>query len=948
MPPPLKLSLDWNRPLLPAVTERLLGYAAGSVIDLSSILVIVPTRQSGRRLRESLALAVRDAGKGLLPPEILTPDTLLRQTAAQAPTANDACMIAAWVDVLNAIDPLQFETLFPANTADSNRWQLGMAQRIMQLRDELGEEGLDLRTAAHRASEAALESERWRQLARLEGLYLDQLRHRNLIDPKEARQRCAEAFTPPEGIERICLVATPDPQALPLKALDQAAGLIPVEVWTYGDADLFDDWGRPLTELWGRRPLDLEGWACRLHARATPKAAVVELVSLASTTKPEAVLLASGDAELTPLLADELTRRQIPHYDPEGYSLQLGGIGRLCELLCQLSQEARTGAVRSLFQHPDLFAFIQATDSPGYLLKQLDQCFEARLCADLDTLIQFAEKPRLVGALKAIKQLQLEMQQAPTFSQGLSRALQTIFARLEIETGETTRPWREAAEALRQLIAEVDEAERAFPKLGHELARSLILQGLQKRKLYPDRPSGAHDLLGWLELLWNDAPHLALAGLNEGTVPESVMGDPFLPETLREAFGLRTNAQRFARDAYLLEALCRRRSEDRGFIDIWVPQQATDGSPLKPSRLLFLGPDATLLPRVRQLFSDSTPLPSKSDHSVPWRLQPPANLPLPERLSVSALKSYLNCPFRFFLQHIMKMRPIDTASREMSPAAFGTHLHAILAKLEGMPLRADSSTAELTAHLQGLAEAEMEGQFGTKLSFALRLQKEALLSRIQYFVTRQLEDIQLNGPMEVISTESKFSVEIAGLPVRGVIDRIDQRGDTRELIDYKTADNPTSPEKAHLAVVAKKDPPAHLPEAAFFEHNGKRYRWTDLQLPLYALSQMRDGQARPNLAYINLAKTQDKSEIARWTDFSQSHIDSALACAEAVIGQIKAGIFWPPNPDVHEAYDDFAPLFPDGIENGVNGQAFQNYPLRPPEQSDTEATQDPRNKNPIT
>ena len=44
-----------------------------------------------------------------------------------------------------------------------------------------------------------------------------------------------------------------------------------------------------------------------------------------------------------------------------------------------------------------------------------------------------------------------------------------------------------------------------------------------------------------------------------------------------------------------------------------------------------------------------------------------------------------------------------------------------------------------------------------------------------------------------------------------------------------------------------------------------------------------------------------------------------------VIEKIKAGIFWPPNQDVHEAYDDFAACFPDGIENSVDADAFMGY-----------------------
>ncbi|MGZ0655363.1 PD-(D/E)XK nuclease family protein [Coraliomargarita sp. W4R72] len=925
MPTITSHSLDWNQQLLPAVTERLLSFTEGSLLDLSHLLVIVPTRQSGRRLREALAVAIQDKGLGLLPPDIITPDTLLSRPLKNAPIANEASVTAAWVDVLSTIDPQHFEAIFPISPEQSAGWQFGMAQRIMQVRDELGEEGLGLYEAAQLAAESGNESERWRELARLEALYIDQLNLHQLADPKQARREAADQFTAPAGIERILLIATPDAQALPLKALDNAMESVPIEVWTYGDANYFDSWGRPLTEFWNQRALDFEGWNCQLKANPEPKVVVSEVAAMTANAKPESILIGLADSDLAPLLADELTRQNIPHYDPEGTPVHLGGIGRLTELLCQLSQEANIATVRTLLQHPDFFAYIKASDSQKHLLRKLDQCFEQHLCADLDALIHFTDDARLRGALKALKGLLFQIQQDKHFSHGLSAALKAIYADVEVDTGETSKPWRERAEAVRKLISEVATAEETFSKLNSTLARSLVLQGLSKAKVHPDRPRHAHDLLGWLELLWNDAPQLVLVGLNEGKVPESVVGDAFLPETQRETFGLRTNEQRFARDAYLMEALCRRRAGALGQVDIFAPQKGADGSPVKPSRLLFLGTPDTLLPRTRKLFAQAEENEPPTDYSIPWKLSPPAGLPMPERISVSALKSYLECPFRFFLRHIMRMRPIDVESREMSPAAFGTLLHAILAELKGLTLDSQTQASDLIAKLHAIADNEIEKQFGRQLSFALRLQKEAILARIQAFVERQIEDVQANGSIQILDTESKFSAQLEGLELRGIIDRIDQRGDRIELIDYKTADSPKTPEKAHLATVARKEPPAHLPEEAIFEHEGKRYRWIDLQLPLYVHSQLEPGKERPSVAYVNLAKTLEKSEIARWENFTQSHIDSALACAEAVIRQIKAGIFWPPNPDVREDYDDFAPLFPDGIENSVEPEAFKNY-----------------------
>jgi ATP-dependent helicase/nuclease subunit B len=190
-------TLDWNLPLLPAITQRLLDGANGDFIDLSSALVIVPTVQSGRRLREALALAVAQQGRGLFPPEIVTPDLLLGQAIKDQAIASEASATAAWVTVLGAIDCTHFDALFPIAPEQTTGWQIGMAQRLMQLRNELGEAGLDFTLAAQRSAEAGHEPERWRQLARLEGLYLDQLKTRELQDPKQGRRDAALTYTAP-------------------------------------------------------------------------------------------------------------------------------------------------------------------------------------------------------------------------------------------------------------------------------------------------------------------------------------------------------------------------------------------------------------------------------------------------------------------------------------------------------------------------------------------------------------------------------------------------------------------------------------------------------------------------------------------------------------------------------------------------------------------------------
>lgn len=929
-----RVSLDWNSPLLPAVTKRLLANVNSGIVDLSDTMVIVPTKQAGRRLLEALALAVSKQGRGLFPPEIITPDRLLANDIATDTLASEESSTAAWFSALSTIDFAHFKALFPIEPTTSTGWKMGIAQRLMQLRNELGEEGLDFTTAAERACEAGHEPERWRQLARLEGLTIDELKQRGLIDPKQARREAAYSYEAPSHIKTIILAATPDPQPLPLKAVERASTKISVEVWTYGPGEHFDDWGRPLTEVWQTRPLDFEAWGCHLQTLADPKATATSISQLIQTAEPESALLGIADPELNPVVTDELLVQDIASYDPEGRSVQDGAVGRLTELLCQLCNDQSTATIRSLLQHPDIEHWLDSHDAPSELLRKLDKLFEKHLAADLQSLIHFSGYDNeyyaeLHLALKAIVKLARELSSQSPFAESLANVLQTIYTNRKIESkGTVGIPWKEQAEAIQGILKACSETEHTFRNLPSDFSREAFRSNLKRTKVYPDRPRNAHDILGWLELLWNDAPHLILAGLNEGKVPESVIGDAFLPETLREALDLRTNAMRFARDAYLLEALCRRRANQAGRIDLLVPQTAADTTPLRPSRILFLGGAETLLPRTRQLFREIEQANTHLEYNLAWKLSPPSDLPIPEYISVSALKSYLQCPFRFFLRYILKMRTLDVKSRELTPAGFGTLFHDTLSHLRGQTIDSQTTEASLVKELHTVADNTMKHRYGKRLSFALRLQREALMARINAFCQHQIEDVKSNESIHIIETEEPFEFKVDGFTIRGTIDRIDQRGDRIELIDYKTADTPKTPQKAHLATVPKKGALEHLPEEAFFEHDGKNYYWTDLQLPLYLLSKKQSGKERPTAAYINLAKTVDKSGIARWDDLTDNHITSAEACTVAIIRKIKAGEFWPPNPDIRAEYDDFAPLFPDGIENSVDIETFKHYTFR--------------------
>ena len=70
---------------------------------------------------------------------------------------------------------------------------------------------------------------------------------------------------------------------------------------------------------------------------------------------------------------------------------------------------------------------------------------------------------------------------------------------------------------------------------------------LRDARIYPDNSAGDAVLSGWLELAWQSAPDVAVAGLNEGMAPDSITGDPWIPDSARATLDLKTKAKQIDR-----------------------------------------------------------------------------------------------------------------------------------------------------------------------------------------------------------------------------------------------------------------------------------------------------------------------------------------------------------------------------------------------------------------
>ena len=922
--------LDWNRPLIPQVRERLLSHIDGNQapIDLSQWILIVPTNQSGRHLLEALADNAITQSKGLLSPKIFTPVQFLENGMASFNRANEAHCTSAWIEVFKSCSISEINAIFPQITHLENSFILSSAQRFFKLKNEIGAEGMSIKKLAEKCQKMDIEAEKWQQMAQLESKYLRVLKEKKLIDPNYLKQLTAHNYPLDASVSKIIMIATPDPQTLALEALKRLNKKTNIEVWINGPDDgLFDDWGIPHAHAWQDRELALGDWNLEIKKIKHPLNLAPTLEKAINLQAIESVQIGLLDRSLVNDVNNYFKLGNQHFNNPEGCSLSQSAIGKFILSLLQLDDDLNVDHLRQLLLNPYFFKFEAPDLSLESLLLQIDQTMHNHLCYEISAFKIIAQKS------KKNKELLTVIEGLENLTQSLNannyvQILRDYLSKVIDNTGiiELDAEFIDLFDVINNVFEEHIENNCTFENLDLQTQKQLFSESIRKNSIYKERKVDAHDLLGWLELLWHDAPHSLLCGFNEGIVPRPHKVDALLPEGLRELLNLHTSKASYAKDLYLFECIGRKRKKNSsGKVTILICENDLDNNPLLPSRLLFQVQNKDLLAQTKRILIDQNPSEPFKNLSVPWKFSPKTQVPLPSYFSVSALKDYLQCPFRFYLRHILKIKPKELNQREMSPATFGTIFHNTVSVLEGQKLEVCSDKKTIQNKLLKRAENLIFDQFGTELSFALQMQKEALFDRLDAFINAQFEELNQIKSIEILSTETEFRFNLGNFEIHGTIDRIDWINGFKRLVDYKTYESPIEPPKAHLQGTGTKGEPQHLPSEAYFQEAKKTLFWKDLQLPLYCYSQIEStDDPIPTLAYFQIPKSQEKTGLQTWSTFTDSHLASAKSCAESILNCIEMGKFWPPNDSIDPRFDPYADYFPDSIAKAVNAEAFTN------------------------
>ncbi|HRR34352.1 MAG TPA: PD-(D/E)XK nuclease family protein [Kiritimatiellia bacterium] len=915
--PVTRTFIGWERPLCETVSAFLLAPSSGGLLDLRHTTVIVPTRQSSWRLRAALPLAADARGVACIGPEIVTPPVLLAPPQ-QAGVASGFQSLRTWTDTLKTIGADEFRAFLGAGDKrpSTTAWALQIARQLQRLRQELADGDLTLADVADRG-DALEEAECWADMKALEGRYLERLAAQGLQDATAAKLAHVRAGVPPAEIARVVVAAVPDPPRLLEKLLARwgEAG-VTVDILVAApdnETHAFDDWGRPAPDVWAKRHIALNDEDLWLEATPADQAArIAKSVATSLKTQPRPTgtrpQLAIGvpDRETVAPLQRALADLGLPAFDPQNRPFSQTPLARLVHALLALRDSDGYDEVAALLRHPDV---LHALECGADVLRELDAFQSEYLPVTLNDLCDHgpadtghnAQITALPAAVAQVRAWRARLQQGD-LATGLREVLQHIFKKRQLKSDNPDDAiFQQAVTVFDDCLRELETAN-PDGQAGRDDA-DILLARLRESSVKPERQGEPLDLEGWLELAWNPAPLLFVAGMNEGFVPDGHVGDLFLPDALRTRLGLRDDRLRVARDAYVLEALiAQRRSGGRPILV--VGKTSTAGDPLRPSRLLFRCPDAELVTRAKKLFRETPPPGTASAFTIGFKLDPrrvPSDSINPKRrqvLSPTLFRDYLESPLQFYLKHVLDMEALSDREREPDALAFGTLVHAVLDEMAAdRGLWACGDAGKLGHWMENRMRALAHARYGSRPWLGVELAVDSAVRRLRTFAQKQVEWHRQGWEIvEHEDTQGK-RIMVDGVTVRGRIDRIDRRMENGKavfcILDYKTADKAKMPVQAHVG------PPfgdseflkaAQIPKA-LMPNSKTDKRWADLQLPLYREFVKTQCEGEIRLGYVNLPSALGDIAFNLWDTYTDALHASAMACAQAVVENIKAGKF---------------------------------------------------------
>lgn len=329
-------------------------------------------------------------------------------------------------------------------------------------------------------------------------------------------------------------------------------------------------------------------------------------------------------------------------------------------------------------------------------------------------------------------------------------------------------------------------------------------------------PAIGMQVMGVLETRNLDFRHLIMLSVNEGQLPKASGDSSFIPYNLRKAFGMTTIDHKIAVYAYYFYRLMQRAEKVT-----LVYNTATDGinrGELSRFMLQFLiewgYPVLRKQLEAAQSPQSSAPIIIEKTPDVMERMKSVFDIRNNPKalISPSALNCYLDCPLKFYYKYVALLSAPDEVTADIDSAKFGSIFH----------YAAEHIYKDLTAHGKLISKENLE----TLLKDEVRLQtyvdngfKELFFNLppneqpeyngiqlinsavIVKYIQQLLRNDLRYAPFTFVGSEQRIfeNIEICTSTgdiqsrIGGIIDRIDSKGESLRIVDYKTGGDADTP-----------------------------------------------------------------------------------------------------------------------------------------------------------
>ena len=929
--------LGWDGPILPRVVGWLgQRYGNSSALDLSQVCVVVPGGRAGRRLLELLVLDADERGIVFLPPRIKTlgdlPELFYQP---QMPFAGRLTQHLAWLHVLRTCDrgrlqrfvkqlPTTGDSAGGAAETDLEGW-LRLARLLWRQHRELAGDGLSFQDVVDygQQTQSFYDTERWQFLRELQLAYLAQLDRCQLWDRQTARLYAIKhRECHAEG--DIVLVAMVDMNRATRLMLDQVASRVTALIAAPSEMESrFDRHGCLVSAAWTETEIDILDDQIQVADGADAQAAMVvdTVAGYSGRYRADEITIGLPDAALAQWIENSLARHDLPARHMSGRPIRQTTAFKIVEAIADYLHAGSYESFAAIVRHPLVIEWldrqwISTESSSSSLHSQLDRFHNDMLPVGLiPRSISPKRFPLVREALAAWDEAVLPLRCAESdvgslplnaWPQRIVEVLDKFYGEVVVERNDPE--WEADVATLGQIhdgLMELHEIPSSLaPIITGSQAIALLLHMIESEHCPPVENVDALTMTGWLELPLDPSPALIVTSFNEEFLPESLDSDLFMPNRLRQELGLVDNTRRYVRDAYALSVL----AHTRDSLTVIAARRDTEGNPLKPSRLLFATDEQTMARRALSVFRpcesevcEDSAVASASFGGVNsvFDVSPPPPLAQPvTTLTVTSFRSYLACPYRFYLSHIAKLEEADDRRRELDAPQFGNLIHEVLCRFGRHEVRHSEEEEAIREFLDAELRKCAWEWFGSERMPAVNLQIGQAGARLHAFAKWQagwarqgwrIRHTEVPEDDRTVPWETPAGI----IRIRGRIDRIDYHEPTGRwmVFDYKTGDTAKRPEQTHRS-------------------DG---RWTDLQLPLYRHIVQLLGITDPVLlGYILLSK--DPSQTGEYgAVWSESELGTADAQVDEVVRSVLAERFWPPAVPAPRILREFAILCNEGI-----------------------------------